>query len=643
MSLPQEGFARDSSASPRAWILGLAALIVTWAVYLNALDGPFLWDDHPLIEGSARISELRPLREYFQTPFWAWNDFQPGGRSYYRPLSILSFAIDHWIHGKNPGGFHVTNLVFHGANAVLLFALLIRRKVDRVLALLLTLVWACFPRLTEAAAWISGRTDVLATTFVLLAFLFSLRRSWVGRLAAAASVMVGLFAKEVAAAGLLGVAVFEWHESRERPTQVRALRLVPIAAAAGAYGGIRAWGIGPSIQENGLSPSQIALSACEAAGRYAFMLLDGWQPSIRIGNLGFPSVPFVLVGGVVLTASALGSWRFARRSDSTGLFALVTALGSLALVLHVLPITVNVVAADRFLYLPLAALVLALAPSLQRIPTQRTTLGLSLLLASYLPFTWMRVKIWADEVDFWTTALREQQTHNASSRLELGNVYGRAGMHSHALSLYLDPDSADLTNFLLARANAGAALVALGRREEGRNLLLEVVRNAPEVPRFQFGLAFAQTSLEEFDEAEKHLNVALRLFPDSIAARKLRAMIARLRETANAVPKNPASVPERLALAHRYVQLGRSKDALSLLVETSANSEMGLPDVTSALLYAFDAATPRQLTALYQAYTRRGGNAETVRTNYQTRMQRVQRLRDLWPSLSAHKTQRKKQ
>jgi tetratricopeptide (TPR) repeat protein len=523
---------------------------------------------------------------------------------------------------------------------VLLFVLLRRREVNATLAALLSLVWACFPRLTEAAAWISGRTDVLATTFVLLAFLFTLQRSWFWRAAAAVSVLIGLFAKEVAAAGLLGVAAFEWRESRELRVRDRADRLVPIAAASVAYGGIRAWGIGPSIQENGLSPKDIALSACEAVGRYALMMLDGWQPSIRIGNLGFPSMPFVVAGVIVLVAAAFGSWQFVRRTDSAGQMALATALGSFGLVLHILPITVNVIAADRFLYLPLAALVLAFAPALRRVPMRNAAIALSLLLASYLPVTWARIKIWADEVDFWTTALREQQTHNAGSRLELGNVYGRAGMHSHALSLYLDPDSADLTNYVLARANAGNALVTLGRLEEGRTVLQEVVNNAPGVPRLHFGLAFACVTLEQFDEAEKHLKVVLKLVPDSVSARKLQKQIAALRASADDPPPDTNTLRGRLAQAGHYAQLGRSKDALNLLVEASSSPEMGVADLTNALVYAFDSGTPRQLTALYQRYIDRGGNAPAVRANYQARMERVRRLRELWPTLSAHRTKK---
>ena len=56
MNESNEGIAARKTAAPRPWILGLAVLIATWAVYVNSLDGPFMWDDHQLIESSSRIA-----------------------------------------------------------------------------------------------------------------------------------------------------------------------------------------------------------------------------------------------------------------------------------------------------------------------------------------------------------------------------------------------------------------------------------------------------------------------------------------------------------------------------------------------------------------------------------------------------------
>jgi hypothetical protein len=198
--------------------------------------------------------------------------------------------------------------------------------------------------------------------------------------------------------------------------------LVPIGSVAFAYVGIRAWAMGVGLRENGLPWSARGIAALEASGRYLWMTLDGWQPGIHLGHLGDPSLRFVVLGAIAWLAAGTLGWRFWRRPTGQQLAALATLAVSLTLVLHVIPITINVAAADRFLYLPLAALALCLAPWIASLAPGRATLALALLALSYAPVTFARAQIWADEVAFWSKAFREQSHHNGMSRLELGNV-----------------------------------------------------------------------------------------------------------------------------------------------------------------------------------------------------------------------------
>jgi tetratricopeptide (TPR) repeat protein len=609
----------------------LAAL--TLATYLPALDGPFIWDDLQLIFDSPRVMEIQPLRAYWGSSFWTRGDVEPLGRNYYRPLSILSLALDHKVHGTNPGGYHLTNGLFHAANAVLLFALLRRRQLTTTLAGLLAFAWASFPRLTEAAAWISGRTDVLATFFVLIGLLCGGRRQPALRWCAAASILMGLFAKEVALAGLVGVAILEWNESRSSALASRLWRLVPIGSVAFAYVGIRAWAMGVGLRENGLPWSARGIAALEASGRYLWMTLDGWQPGIHLGHLGDPSLRFVVLGAIAWLAAGTLGWRFWRRPTGQQLAALATLAVSLTLVLHVIPITINVAAADRFLYLPLAALALCLAPWIASLAPGRATLALALLALSYAPVTFARAQIWADEVAFWSKAFREQSHHNGMSRLELGNVYGRVGLQSYALALYLDADTEDYANYLLTRHNAGTRLILLGRYEEATTILEDLVRRAPEIPKFHFSLASAYLTAHRFDDAEQELAIALRLYPDSSSALGLRQIVARLRRAPAVAESEVASLHGKLAQVSLDAQSGRHKDALELLLTATSAPEIKLSDLTEAVLYAFDWGTPRQLTTLYDRYRTHGGSAPAIIDNYELRMERVRRLRALWPTL----------
>src|SRR5690606_7875738 len=167
----------SSARAPRAWILYLGLSVLVLAAYAPALGGSFLWDDHTLILDSPLVRGRSSLGAFFDSAFWEVDASELRARGYYRPLTILSFAIDHALHGTNAAGFHLTNVMLHATNTVLLAVLLARAGMAPVKSALAALLWALVPRLTEAVAWISGRTDVLATTFVLAALVVALPKS----------------------------------------------------------------------------------------------------------------------------------------------------------------------------------------------------------------------------------------------------------------------------------------------------------------------------------------------------------------------------------------------------------------------------------------------------------------------------------
>lgn len=627
-------FPPDSSRTPRAWLIGVLVAVLTLLVYVPVVEGQFIWDDHQLILDAPRVQELRPLREYWGSAFWNRGDIEPEGRSYYRPLTIYSLALDYALNGKNASGYHIVNAVLHAANCVLLFALLRRRKLDNIQSALLALAWAWFPRLTEAAAWISGRTDVLAGFFVFFALLLSGRERPAARWASAGMLLFGLFAKEVAAAGLVAVAVNEWFSRRERSVKERLLSVVPVACSALIYAAARFWAMGHGVRTNGLNAKARLLVALEALGRYAAMLADGWHPDVQIGYLGAISWPHVALGAALLTAAGVWFWKRGRQLDAQGLSALALLVVALGLVLHIVPISVNIVAADRFMYLPLAAFVLLLAPLARRPLRSPVFAVVALVCVSFAVATFRQTRVWSDEVEFWTIQFRSKKKFNATARLELGNVYSRAGLHAYALSLFVSADSLDYYNFLLARHNAAMRLTIDGRFAEARAVLEQVVRDAPTVPKFRYSFAILCLAEHKLEEAEKHLSIAEKLYPDSTSTRRLRETIAKIRKLDAEPLPDESTTGGQLQMANRLAVLGRPKESLEKLIKASASPEITVNDLTQAVFYAFDWGSPRQLTALYKRYRELGGNSHVFADNYAMRMERVERLKALWPTLA---------
>jgi hypothetical protein len=142
--------------------------------------------------------------------------FFPGSGSgfYYRPMIGLSFWIEKLIWHLHPSMLHLDNILFHLANALLLYVVALRILPDRLrkgyAPLVAALLFAFHPLVTESIAWISGRTDLLATTFVLMSTLMVLRYRESGKsyhLVLAALVLVpGILTKETALAFPLAAA-----------------------------------------------------------------------------------------------------------------------------------------------------------------------------------------------------------------------------------------------------------------------------------------------------------------------------------------------------------------------------------------------------------------------------------------------------
>ncbi len=88
--------------------------------------------------------------------------------SNWHPLTWMSLMLDYEIFGLNPGGYHLTNTLFHMANSVLLF--IVFNRMTRALwpSAFIAAVFALHPLHVESVAWIAERKDVLSTFFWIL-------------------------------------------------------------------------------------------------------------------------------------------------------------------------------------------------------------------------------------------------------------------------------------------------------------------------------------------------------------------------------------------------------------------------------------------------------------------------------------------
>ena len=161
-------------------LLSLSLLILVVAfIHVPSLFFPFFLDDYVFLErvhqldGTKLISLFRSstMDETASGVWWV----PTGTLPFYRPIGLLTFAIDHYLWGLRPFGFHVTNLLLHLVCTFLTWRFAWRLLPDPSFAFAVALVFALHPVHSEAVSWISGRFDLLVCAMTLASALSYLK------------------------------------------------------------------------------------------------------------------------------------------------------------------------------------------------------------------------------------------------------------------------------------------------------------------------------------------------------------------------------------------------------------------------------------------------------------------------------------
>jgi len=148
-----------------AGVVAVAAL----AVYAGTLGHGFVLDDGPEVVDNLFIRSLADLPRLLTSG--SWEGTGSGSPPQYRPLTSLTFALDHAAWGLRPLGFHAVNVLLHAAASVLVLLLALRLGLPLAGAALSGLLFAVHPVHVEAVANVAGRKDVLVTVLFVAAVL----------------------------------------------------------------------------------------------------------------------------------------------------------------------------------------------------------------------------------------------------------------------------------------------------------------------------------------------------------------------------------------------------------------------------------------------------------------------------------------
>jgi len=147
----------------KAAVLILAAACLIG--FFTSLGNGFIIDDYHLVVNNDNIKRLDNLPAVFLSSYL----------DYYRPLVSFSLASDYFIWRLNPFGYHLTNILFHFLNCLLVFFLAEVLSADYNFSLLNAVLFAIHPLNSVTVNYISDRSNLLACFFMLSALIcFSL-------------------------------------------------------------------------------------------------------------------------------------------------------------------------------------------------------------------------------------------------------------------------------------------------------------------------------------------------------------------------------------------------------------------------------------------------------------------------------------
>lgn len=231
-------------ATWRRAVYPVVPILLAVITSINALRNRFASDDLQQVLGNSFIKQLSNLPRAFATSVWSFgaSDITFTVDPYFRPIFSSLFTVNYALFGTSPLGWHLVNVLIHGAVTFLVFVVSEKMTRRKLVAALTAALFAVHPVHAESVAWVSGVTDPLMALFLLPAFYYYLRfrESSLWYMAGVALVFyfLALLTKETAIAFPLVIAyceLFHFKESEFFPqklvqrSKVIGLFIAPIA------------------------------------------------------------------------------------------------------------------------------------------------------------------------------------------------------------------------------------------------------------------------------------------------------------------------------------------------------------------------------------------------------------------------------
>ncbi|MBF0458711.1 MAG: tetratricopeptide repeat protein [Nitrospirae bacterium] len=442
------------------------------------------------------------------------------------PLMWLSHMVDAAIYGARPGGHHMTNLIIHLINTVLLFLLFKEMTGAMWRAAFIAALFSLHPAHVESVAWVSERKDLLSALFWFLTMLVYVRYTQRLSLKTYISVIIffvlGLMSKPMLVTlPFVLLLIDNWPLGRLKETVLAKLIIekIPLFAIAGAFSVITYYAQKNYKAVVSLTELPFPLRMGNVVVSYVKYMENALIPTEL--SVFYPRIEAVeawqWIGAVVLlSAISICAALAVKRSPYlfTGWFWF---LGTMVPVIGIVQVGAQGMA-DRYTYIPFIGLFIMAAYAIPSKLNERLTVKIfSVAMALAIIFASAALSVW--QVGYWknSTVLLNHaaETIKTSALLyyNLGTALAGEGKYKESIdafdkSIAIEPTRADV--FI----NKGVVYMRIYEYEKAAESFRKAITIKPDIPEAYNGLGEAMLSLGRREKAAALFQKALSINPN---------------------------------------------------------------------------------------------------------------------------------
>ncbi len=502
-------------------------IIIPFVIYFKSLNNEFTeWDDDKYVTQNIDIRTLHgdsinySLKKTFSS-------YEVGN---YHPITMLSYSMEYAKYKLNPKPYHISNLIIHLLNTLLVFYFIWLLTKQQWTAFVTALLFSIHPMHVESVAWVAERKDVLYTFFSLISLccyiLYQNRQNkkQLYYLVALLTFVLAVLSKAMAVCVPLLFLLIDYFEGR-KITLKNSIEKSPFLIISIIFGII-------AILAQKSSNSIEDISNYNFFDRILFssygILMYLWKLLIPSGlscfynypikqNGFYPSIFYI--APFVITALFFSIYKFFK-TEKDIIFGFGFFVLSIVLVLQILPVGAAVIA-DRYTYIPYIGIFFIIARFMNNsienkivsLQSYRISIITAFIIVTvmYSYITFQRTKVWENTITLFTDAINKYDKAPRSYNAR-GGAYFHKGQYERAIAdysryIFLKNDNA------IVYYNRGLAYLQLKKYMEAINDFTTAIKYNPHYADAFFNRGVVYNDMGNFQESITNNTSAIQYNP----------------------------------------------------------------------------------------------------------------------------------